>query len=295
MGIHIVNIENGKLRHDYVESYEELSLVEFITKDSIVYQGEEEWKPTKISESKIYKHFSEGWFRAGIQAQELFKKQATKQGFILEELNQDQKSFKSYTSNANNIPIKRGDFLIRNFGNIEVDVKCRGFRNVNDVMCFDFKMEDAIKHTNMQKFTNTPILIAIYENQNNSPLDEKVYFFSIDRLVNNKQIKKHFREGIGECFRIPIKFLDEGFGLIKKTFEANFTNGIKTSKVTEDKPEYNLEYEKWTPENDEKLKSLYYEGYSINRLSIVFGENNFSIRARIKKLGLNENTVANTG
>jgi CRISPR/Cas system-associated endonuclease/helicase Cas3 len=131
MGFHIVNIENDKLKHDYVETYEELSYVEFITNDSIIYQGEEHWKPFKVSDSDQYKRFAKGWFRAGIQAQELFKEQATNHGYILEMLNQDQKSFKSYTSNVNSVSIKRGDFLVRNFGNIEVDVKCRGFRIFN--------------------------------------------------------------------------------------------------------------------------------------------------------------------
>lgn len=67
MGFHIVNFENGKLKHDYVETYEELSYVEFITNDSIIYQGEEHWRPFKVSDNERYKHFSKGWFRAGIK------------------------------------------------------------------------------------------------------------------------------------------------------------------------------------------------------------------------------------
>lgn len=144
MGFHIVNIENGILKKDYVESFEELAFIDFITKDSIIYQGEEHWKPLKISDSKKYENFSKGWFRAGIQAQELFNEQAIDNGFILEELNQDQNSFKLYTSNAEKKSIKRGDFLIRNYANIEIDIKCRGFKKINDNQYFDFKCEDDI-------------------------------------------------------------------------------------------------------------------------------------------------------
>ena len=144
MGFHIVNIENVILKKDYVESFEELAFIDFITKDSIIYQGEEHWKPLKISDSKKYENFSKGWFRAGIQAQELFNEQAIDNGFILEELNQDQNSFKLYTSNAEKKSIKRGDFLIRNYANIEIDIKYRGFKKINGNQYFDFKCEDAI-------------------------------------------------------------------------------------------------------------------------------------------------------
>ena len=106
MGFHIINIENGVLKKDFVESYEEISYIDFITENSITYQGEEHWVPFKISESKKYEHFSKGWFRAGIQAQEIFKIQAINNGYILEELNQDQNSFKLYTTNAEKNPSK---------------------------------------------------------------------------------------------------------------------------------------------------------------------------------------------
>ena len=288
MGIHIVNVENGKLRHEYVECYEELAYVEFITKDSIIYEGEENWKPAKISESKKYEHFSKGWFRAGIQAQELFKKQASKQGFILEELNQDQESFKSYTSNAKNISIKRGDFLIRNYGNIEIDIKCRGFRYVQGVKHFDFKEEDVKKHSNMQTFTKTPILIAVYENRKNRPVEDKVYIFAIDKLVKSKLIESHFREGIGFCYQIPLSFTEEGFGLIEKTYSLNYPAEKELIMAAEESANYNPTFGKWTAENDKKLEILFCEGYSINKLSKLFGENNGTIRARINELELNE-------
>lgn len=288
MGFHIVNIENDKLKHDYVETYEELSYIEFITKDSIIYQGEEHWKPFKVSDSDKYKHFSKGWFRAGVQAQNLFKEQATQHGYILEMLNQDQKSFKSYTYNVNNISIKRGDFLVRNFGNIEIDVKCRGFRKVNGELSFDFKCEDANKHFNMQSFTNTPILIAVYENKNNRPIEDFIYLFSIDKLINSKDIQKHFRNGIGECYQIPLSFTEKGLQLIEKTYNDLMVKQTVPNIVEVQKRTHLNAYTKWTLEDDEKLEQLFCEGYSIKELSKEFGRNNGAIRSRINKLEMKE-------
>ncbi len=288
MGFHVLNIDNGELIYDYVECFEELSYIDFITDDTIIYQGEEHWKPFKVSENEKYKHFAKGWFRAGIQAQAIFREQATQAGFILDELNQDQKSFKSYTKNAENISIKRGDFLIRNYGNIEIDVKCRGFREKNGKLCFDFKCDDAIKHQNMQKFTNTPVLIAVYENRNDTPVEETVYLISIDDILTNKNITIHERYNIGECFQIPLDETSQGFDLIDITHNKNLKRKNKTHSVKEKRIECPNAYAKWTIEDDNNLEMLYCEGKTISEICHFFGRNGGSIRARIKKLELKE-------
>lgn len=295
MGFHIVNIENNKLKHDYVETYEELSYVEFITNDSIIYQGEEHWKPFKVSDYDQYKHFAKGWFRAGIQAQELFKEQATNHGYILEMLNQDQKSFKSYTSNVNSVSIKRGDFLVRNFGNIEIDVKCRGFRTFNGKKTFDFKCDDALKHQNMQRFTNTPIIIAIYENINDRPVDENIYMFSIDWLMDCQEIEIYERSGIGKCYRIPLSLIESGFDLIDKTYSNLISKPSISDYIGIQRQTHKNAYSKWTSDDDEKLERLFCEGHTIHELSKEFGRNNGAIRSRINKLELERSTVANSG
>lgn len=289
MGYHIINIENGILKKDYVESYEELSYIDFITDNSVIYQGEEHWKPFKISNSEKYKHFSKGWFRAGIQAQELFKQQAIEHGFILEELNQDQNSFKLYTTNAQNKSIKRGDFLIRNFANIEIDVKCRGFRKNNIDSYFDFKHEDVLKHKNMMCFTNTPILIAVYENINNKPIEDNIYFFSIEELLNSN-IEIYYRKGIGKCYRIPISFTKKGFSLITDTYNILIGKEKRTYNIESKKISHSNAYSKWTTEMDSQLKHLFSQKLSIKEISNKLERNNGAIRSRISKLQLKNST-----
>jgi len=282
MGYHIINLSNGTLQHEYVEDYEELAYINFITDDSIIYQGESHWSPFKVSQSEKYKHLSKGWFRAGIQAQELFKEQAIKAGYILEELNQDQKSFVAYTKNSKNISIKRGDFLIRNFGNIEIDVKCRGFKQQRKY--FDFKCEDVTKHLNMQKFTNTPILIAVYENSNNRPLEDKVYLFPIERLDNNLSIKTNYRQGIGDCFKVPISAATVGFDLIDRVFEETSGNKGKSYTIEEKQLKHPNAYNPWTEQEISVLKSMMEIGKSVKEMALELGRKNSAIRSRINKI-----------
>ncbi len=284
MGFHVINIEDGELKHGYVEVIEELAYVEFINDDSVIYQGEEHWRPFKVSESIKYQKFAQGWYRAGIKAQELFKKQARDDGFILEELNQDQRSFKLYTANSENMPIKRGDFIVRNYGNIEIDVKCRSFRKEKGEVYFDFLEEDAYKHQNMQSFTKTPVLIAVYENRDNCPVKDNIYFFKIDDILNNNDLRIVSRD-FGDCYRIPVSFTNKSFDFIRQVYKEHISSSITGRPI---KYTYPNAYEKWTEEDDNKLELLYCEGSSVKELCKIFGRNNGAIRARIKKLELED-------
>jgi hypothetical protein len=280
-----------KMQHDYAETFQELSYIEFITEESIIYQGEEHWKPSIVSESDVYRSLSQQSFRVGIQAQELFKQQATSLGYMLEELNQDQKSFHHYTSVAKNIPIKRGDFLIRNYGNIEIDIKCRTFKRHGDTVCFDLKCEDVEKHNNMENhFTYTPILIAVYEHINGRPIEENIFMFSIAKLLNTPSIEKYNKDGVGMCYKIPVDFTIPGFVLIENTFRymcrISDTSKDKAYTVAEKRILNPNAYKKWTKEEDERLELYYCEGRSIRELSKIFERNNGAIRARIQKLEL---------
>ncbi len=225
MGYHIIHIVNKKLLHNYAENEVELAKL-IIKEDSIIYQGEKHWIPEKVKDSKKYSIWSKGWYRAGIKAQELFKEQAKGKNLILEELYQDQESFKTYTDTAKNISIKRGDFLIRNIMNLEIDIKCRTFYKVDGKKVFNFKVQHYYMHKNMMNFTQAPILIAVYENINDSPNPDSLIMFEIDWIRKNS-LEIIDVKGAGKCFQIPVKETKEGFDLIE-SFRAKTTAYNKT-------------------------------------------------------------------
>ncbi|QNS41667.1 hypothetical protein H0S70_01350 [Chryseobacterium manosquense] len=84
-------------------------------------------------------------------AQKIFKEQAKNEDLIVEDLSQDAESFKQFLLNKQKyIPIKRGDFLIRNFGNLEIEVKCLNFYESTGKMVFNIKCDNFERHSNMQ-------------------------------------------------------------------------------------------------------------------------------------------------
>ena len=150
MGYHIINITENGIKSEYVNDKKSLMNLDTITEDSIIYQGEPHWTPLQVKNTEL-KNYCIDRYRAGLKAQEYFKTQAKEQGLILEELIQDKESFQQYLISDEYIEIKRGDFLVRNYGNLEIDVKCRTFRYLNDEeLSFHFSCKDLEKHLNMQ-------------------------------------------------------------------------------------------------------------------------------------------------
>ncbi|MDR0873004.1 MAG: hypothetical protein LBN27_05990 [Prevotellaceae bacterium] len=216
MGYHVINIRGKAIQHKYVESIAELADVPFITSDSIIYQGEKQAIPTKIGDSEDYKDFASDYYRVSLKAQNTFKKQAFENGLMLEEINKDKE----------NADTKRGDFLVRNLSDIEIDIKWRYFYTDIKKKSFDFLCEHAEKHKRMQEITKTPILIAVYERKEHSEeiIDNRLYFFSIDDLLKHKDEFKIINRHFGKCYHIPVEFTHNGFDFVKQIHKKYFGN-----------------------------------------------------------------------
>jgi len=216
MGYHvIIKSDNGLVSH-YAENYEDLAFFSDISDDSIIYQGEEHWTPSVIGKDKQYSNLAKEEFRAGIKAEKLFLEQAIANNLMIEKLSQDIDSFKAYTSGANKL-IKRGDYLIRNARNLEIEVKCFTFYKIKNKEFIYFRHDQYKKHQNMQEFTGAPVVIAFYQRENDSPVEESLRMISIDKIreQNNKTIK-YLPKGKDSCYMIPLDQCDEKFSYIEK-------------------------------------------------------------------------------
>lgn len=283
MGYHLVNLNGAEIEHEYVESELEIVYLDNITENTIIYQGEKHWKPIRAGDDSAYKCYTKDWFRAGLKAQELFKKQAKEEKLMLEELFQDEKSFQQYLINDEYLALKRGDFLVRNHGNIEVDIKCRAFYEDNTGKpVFNFKCDDVEKHLNMQSLTKTPVFIAVYERNGDSVIEGIPYFFSINETDFSSLSKVYLRaENTGYCYQIPLEKTVQDFDCIK-----NQNIRKKSFSIEEKRKKHRNAYKIWTVEEDEMLELHFCENKTIKELSSIFGRNRGAINSRIEKLEL---------
>lgn len=284
MGYHIVNFKDGNIEHDFVENIIDIVYLKEIKEDTIIYQGERHWVPITFGNSKEYKNYTKDWFRAGLKAQEVFKKQAKKEKLMLEELFQDENSFQQYLIQDEYLAIKRGDFLVRNYGHIEIDIKCRSFYNDKQGnKFFNFKCDDVEKHINMQSLTNSPIVIAVYERKGDEVVDGNPYFFSIEQIDFSSLNKTHIRsENTGYCYQIPLDKTVPDFQFIKKYFASS-----KSYSIQEKRLQHKNAYKSWTLEEDKFLEIHFCEKKTMIELCSIFGRNAGAIKSRIKKLELN--------
>ena len=286
MGYHVIttNKQTNKIEQTYIKNLTELIWLSNITEDSLILQGEKQSMLIRVGDKKEYSNYTKDWFRAGLKAQEKFKEQAKSEGLILEEINQDKDSFSQYSVVK---PVKRGDFLIRNRNNIEVEVKCRSFRKINDKLVFHFKCIDVERHLNMQNQTNIPVLIAVYKRNGEDVEDGIPYFISIDEIISNKtslDTVNEAKENTGICYRIPLSMTSQSFNYIE---EINGQKAKNKSYSIEEMQTIDVNaYKKWTSDDDKQLKKLYCKQISIKELSETFGRNQGAIKSRIKKLKL---------
>ncbi|WP_081160902.1 hypothetical protein [Niastella populi] len=208
--------EGNQMVHRYVKTYEALADVSELTKDSIIYEGEEHWRPEIAGQCERYKQFTDPQLRAGLKAQYVFKRQAEDRGLVVQEINQDKESYKKAYKIAK-CAIKRGDFIIRNAGGIEVDVKCKAFKREQGERYFHFNVEDFPKHGNMTtKITNVPVIIAVYERQGEKVNENQLFMFEIQEMQKQLETLTKIDSEHGPCYLIPIGKTKKGFQLIEQ-------------------------------------------------------------------------------
>ncbi len=209
MGYHLIirNTDNS-ITAKYAESFEALAEFNEISTDSIIYQGEQHWLPVVVGEDEQYKNLAHTWFRAGIKAQKLLKAQAIEHGLMIEELSQDVESFKAYKTNAE-VGIKRGDFLLRNVKNIEVEAKCLTLYPEG----YYIEYSDVKRHMNMEEYSGSAVVLAIYERHEDSPKQDSLCMVYVRTIMaeNNKLVR--YDKG-KKCFVVPHSLAQPGFALI---------------------------------------------------------------------------------
>lgn len=210
MGYHlIIKHPDGTITSKFSATFDGLVEYADISADSIVYQGEQHWSPVVVGQDERYKNLAEDWFRAGVKAQKLFKSQAIDHGLMIEELSQDIDSFKAYTSSAD-VLIKRGDFLLRNVRNIEIETKCFTFYNDS----FYIEYTDVKRHNNMQNYSGSPVVLAIYERNGDAPIPGSLKMINIQTILEKKNKSSIKYDDKSKCLIVPLALTKQGFSLI---------------------------------------------------------------------------------
>ena len=295
MGYHVISYKKGKLSHKYAETEYELAGFDNINSDSIIFEGSGNIAPEVVSKSKKFKRYAYNWFRAGVKAEKLFKNQAIEHHMMVEHINQDKKSFNNYIGSRDEfIALKRGDFIIRDHGNIEVDVKCRSFSYYDNEKHFRFNVEHMFRHLNMAALLHSPVVVAVYERDGTGeyPLPDNICFMDIKKMYNlRKSFYKDIREyNGGEYFyNIPLSVTEKGFGYINQLAEDMKQGKYEYHKETIPMEEINKaclskHYTNWTKRDIKKLKDLQKNGHTEEKIAGEMGRTTNAVKLKLKEL-----------
>lgn len=125
-------------------------------------------------------------------------------------------SFNDYLVEKDFTRIKRGDFLIRNHGNLEIEVKCKQFYPKKSPKVFYLNVDDFIGHFNMQTYTKTPIVLAIFQRLEDGSIIKEPNFVLINTINEDiKKLKIDTKNNV-DCYKIPISYLKKDYKYIKQ-------------------------------------------------------------------------------
>lgn len=214
MGYHvIIDPELFPVEYTYVERIEDLVVIEGINERSVIFQGHPENPPQQVGVSVDFQRLGEDWYRAGLRAQAMFARLARDRRLVLEELSQDPEHFKVYTKAVKG-RVKRGDFLVRNRGNLEVEVKCRSFYGKGNEKYFLFSEDDLYKHLNMEKITKTPVVVAVFQRKEDNPLEDTLCMITVDHIQELTRSIGRVEKEYGWVYPIPVEETRPGFDLL---------------------------------------------------------------------------------
>lgn len=225
MGYHLITKNpDGSITTKYSKTFGGLLEYPEISDDSLIFEGEPHQAPGAITENALYqKYIKDEKFRAGVNAEILFKKQAKEHGLIAEPLSQDRDSYALYRIHAAN-PVKRGDFLLRNVGNIEIEVKCLTlYFSSAWGEHFHVTFSQVKRHEEMQRCTGVPVVLAIYERCGDAPKADSLRMIRLQAILdayNNKSKPKLVNyDSEYKCLLVPESMAKKRFSLIDEEIQ----------------------------------------------------------------------------
>lgn len=150
-------------------------------------------------------------FIAGERAERLFEELCEAEGYVLEKISQDRKGFAKYAAGARN-RIKRGDYIVRNLRNAEVEVKCFSPRRYRRTACYAIKYRHIKGHEEMARFTGAPVIFAIFERSGRNVIVNSLRMMPLSELTPPSRRRRavFYNERI-KSLCIPLEVMYLGF------------------------------------------------------------------------------------
>ena len=182
MGYHIITQQQDGLTSVFVEHLDELVKLNEIAADSVVYQAPFDHKPMRLFEHPSLQDYCNIEKRLTRRAELLFEQLALQQGYVLQRINQDEKSHARYRELIGDHP-KRSDYLVMNLANTEVDVHCLQMHLSPQGEYYYLNKNDVETHLQTLNKTGRRLVFLIFQRDRDGQLSETYGMIDARQLV----------------------------------------------------------------------------------------------------------------
>lgn len=159
-------------------------------------------------------------FLAGERAEQHFEQLSKLNGYVLERITQDRKSFDDWR----NFRVKRGDYLVRNLRNLEIEVKCFTKRKYPAGKCYAIRYKQIKAHEEMVNLTGEPVVFAIFERNGRDVVENSLRMIPLKELIGKRKNGIFYNRQI-KCMCVPLTTMYPGFNYFEQyRSEVNRTN-----------------------------------------------------------------------
>jgi hypothetical protein len=160
-----------------------------------------------------YRWLFQPHYLAGERAEQYFEQLARAKGYVLEKVTQDRKSFADW----NNLSIKRGDYLVRNLQNLEIEVKCFSTRKFAGKDYYLIKYSHIKRHKEMANTTNTPVVFAIFTRNGRNAVENSLRMIPLNELTPpSRRNKAIIYDQRIKCLWIPTTMMYPNFSYFER-------------------------------------------------------------------------------
>jgi hypothetical protein len=156
-------------------------------------------------------------FYAGHAAENHCAELAERSRWVVERIDQSQAGFAKYR-NASSEHIKRGDFICRNCGNAEIEVKCLslqkgGARYPGTHFLLNYREKKGLDQ--MAKMADTRVVLALFERDGRGPVPGSLRMVALDFLCDTGDYRAgRLYDEATKCLIVPTKYTRPGFEVL---------------------------------------------------------------------------------
>jgi hypothetical protein len=161
-----------------------------------------------------FRWFFQPHFIAGEKAENRFEQLCETHGYIVEKISQDRRHFAQYAANAQSY-VKRGDYIVRNLGNIEVEVKCFSLRTYGVTRCYCLKYSHIKRHEEIERLTGAPVIFAVFERNGRNVVEHSLRMIPLRELTARRH-KAVFYDKQIKCLCVPFEIMYPAFDCFER-------------------------------------------------------------------------------